>query len=364
MRKLKNLKISFIIITLLILNINAHGQTIHSNDFKEPYEDDNYRIAIKGNIKSIKEQEYSAIDYFGELKKDTIYETILVNLNEKKFPINYFQQTLNGVDKYAELTYINLNKIQEVKCLENNIIVELYKFEYDSRGNIIEFNEYKGGTLTGKEIVIYDKNNHEIEFKKYNEKGLLTEKAYSKYDVKGRIIEEESYFDWGYHSKYNYTYNNELLTQKFYYDDDILKRKTYYKYYDSKKKKEEIEDFLSGDKRVSQFNSQGSLVKIFTLESNGVKEDIETTKYDLNNNKVFEEDSYQKLFYTYNSQGNLIKKEIHFKDVENDEIIKKIILFEYDNYGNWIKAMESNFYGNNPIENEKKIIRERIITYE
>ena len=42
---------------------------------------------------------------------------------------------------------------------------------------------------------------------------------------------------------------------------------------------------------------------------------------------------------------------------------KKITLFEYDDKGNWIKSIESNFYVGNPIESPKKIITERKITY-
>ena len=58
----------------------------------------------------------------------------------------------------------------------------------------------------------------------------------------------------------------------------------------------------------------------------------------------------------------MIKEEIQYKG-EDIEISKKIILYEYDDKGNWIKSIESNFYDNNPLESAKKIITERKITY-
>jgi hypothetical protein len=268
---MKNLNRILITLSLIILNIYAYGQ-IHSNDFKEPYSD--YRgVPLKGYVKSIVEVEYSAVDYFGELKRDSIYETFFVNLNNKNFIISG-KEIKNGVETLVELTYINQNKIKEVRAVVNNTNTELIKFKYDNQGNIIECNTYKGDTLTGKEIAIYDINNNEIEFKRYNKKGSLADKETHKYDLKGRLIEFEGLYNWGFHSKSLYKYNNKLKVECLHFDKETLDSKTNYKYYESGKIKEEIEESINKSyvtKFVSQYNSDGNFVKKTRVDSDGKK---------------------------------------------------------------------------------------------
>lgn len=352
-------KISKILVILCLVFFNQYGWTqIHSNDFKEPYEDENGK-PLKGLVKSIEVEKYSVVDYFGELKKDSIYEVSIYNLNDKNYPLNAkFTDNKDGLVT-ADWTYLN-DKTKDVKVVKNDIIIEHVKFEFDDKGNIIECSRFKKGILDSKEIAVYD-NNKEIEFKRYNDEGVIAERTISKYDLKGRLIEYEGFHDWGYNSKYIYKYTNGLKTQVLYYNRDTLDSKSSYKYYETGKLKEEIEeDVKYGSKHISYYNSSGNFTERISIDSDGTKVILETNKYDSNNRIVY--DGYWNKYFEYNNKGNLIKEEIQYKG-EDIEISKKITLFEYDDKGNWIKSIESNFYVGNPIESPKKIITERKITY-
>lgn len=350
----------FVVLSLVIFNQYGWAQ-IHSNDFKEPYEDNRGR-PLKGSVKSIEVEEYSVIDYFGELKKDSIYEVSEYNLNDKNYPLSAKVMDYKDGQTTAEWTYIN-NKTKEVIAKQNDVIIEQAKFEFDDKGNIIECSRFKNGALDSKEFAVYDDNNKEIEFKRYNDEGVIAESNVSKYDLKGRLIEYEGFHDWGYKSKFLYKYSNGLKTQMLYFNRDTLEIKTSYKYYETGKLKEEIEDDVKyGSKYISFYNSSGDFIEKITVDSYGVKEILETKKYDSNKRIVYEEWSDRKKYLKYNDKGYLISEETQYKHKEW-ELSKKIILFEYDGKGNWIKSIESNFYVGNPIVSPKKIITERKITY-
>lgn len=355
-------KISKILVIICLVFFNQFGWAqIHSNDFKEPYEDENGK-PLKGSVKSIEVEKYSVVDYFGELKKDSIYEVGKIYLNDKNYPLSAKIIDYKEGQTSIEWTYIN-NKTKEVIAKQNDVVIEQVKFEFDNRGNIIECSRFKNGALDRKEFAFYDDNNKEIEFKRYNDKGIIAERTISKYDLKGRLIEYEGFHDWGYKSKYIYKYTNGLRTQVLYFDNDTLDSKTSYKYYETGKLKEEIEENVKyGSKYISYYNSVGNFTERVSIDSDGIKEILDTNKYDSNNRIVYDNDGYWKKYFEYNNTGNLIKEEIHYKG-EDVEISKKIILYEYDDKGNWIKSIESKFFDDNPLESPKKIITERKITY-
>lgn len=355
-------KISKISVILCLVFFNQYGWAqIHSNDFKEPYEDENGK-PLKGSVKSIEVEKYSVVDYFGELKKDSIYEVSKINLSDKNHPLSAKIIDYKEGQTSIEWTYIN-NKTKEVIAKQNDVVIEQVKFEFDNRGNIIECSQFKNGALQSKEFAVYDDNNNEIEFKRYNDKGIIAERTISKYDLKGRLIEYEGFHDWGYKSKYLYKYSNGLKNQMLYFNSDTLESKFSYKYNETGKLKEEVEeDFKDGSKYISRYNSAGNFTERVFIDSYGAKEILETKKYDSNNRIIYEEWSYEKKILQYNGKGYLIREEILYKG-DNRKSNKEITFFEYDDKGNWIKSIESKFFDDNPLESPKKIITERKITY-
>jgi antitoxin component YwqK of YwqJK toxin-antitoxin module len=348
------------VLNLLFINQTIWAQ-IHSKDFKEPYEDKRIGIALKGSIKSIETEEYSMIDYFGELKKDTIYNVSTFILNDNNFPVNAILTDYQDGLSTLDWTYFN-NKTKDFKAVKNDVVIEQVTFKFDDKGNILECSSFKNGALEGKEFAVYDRNNNEIEFKRYNDKGIVAESSISKYDLRGKLIEQEVFADWGYNAKYIYKYINGLKSEDLYFSNDILDKKTSYKYYETGKIKEEIEQHIKyGNKWISYYNLDGNFVQRVSIKTDGNKEILETTKYDSNKRIVFKESSYGKTYFKYNDKGYLIKEETQQRNYKG--LIKEVILYEYDYRGNWIKCIKSNFDEGNPIESPKKIIRERKITY-
>jgi hypothetical protein len=355
---MKTLSKIFVVLSLVFSNHYGWSQ-IHSNDFKEPYED-NHGKPLKGSVIKIEEEKYSVIDYFGELKKDSIYEVSQYNLNDKNYPLSAKIIDFKKGETTAEWTYIN-NKTKEVIVKQNDVVIEQVKFEFDDRGNIIECSSFKNGVLDSKEFAVYNENNKEIEYKRYNDKGIIAERTITKYDLNGRELEYEWHSEWK--GKLVYKYMNGKKTEMLYFSDDKLKEKNYYKYNSTGIIKEEIsEDIESNHKIIYYYNSKGNLIERVFFDSYGGKEILETNKYDVDNRIVYEDEGYWKKYYEYDNKGNLIKEETHYKS-ENSNLTKKIILFEYDVKGNWVKSIESNFYVGNPIESPKKIITERKIIY-
>ena len=357
---MKKIRKILVVLCLVIFNHYCLAQ-IQSNDFKEPYEDKCGRPLI-GSVQTIEEEKYSVIDYFGELKKDSIYEVSTYNLNEKNYPLSAKLFDFKDGQLVAEWTYVN-NKTKDLKVIQNDVVIEHYMFEYDDRGNIIECSHFKKDNLYSKEFAVYDLTNKEIEFKRYNEKGVIAERTINKYDLKGRLIEYEGFYDWGYKPRFVYKYTKGLKTEVLFFNRDTLDRKTTFKYHETGKLKEEIEQRVKyGIKYISYYNSAGNFIKRISIDNYGVQEILGTKKYDANNRITYEESTYDIKHLIYNDKGYLIREEIQYKD-EDKELRKKLTLFENDAKGNWIKMIESSFYGKNPIESPKKIIKERKITY-
>ena len=121
-------KISKIFVVLVLFIYHQYGWSqIHSNDFKEPYEDKSGR-PLKGSVKTIEEEKYSVIDYFGELKKDSIYEVSEFNLNDKNYPLRAKIIDYKEGQATIEWTYIN-NKTKEVIAKQNDVVIEQVNFE-------------------------------------------------------------------------------------------------------------------------------------------------------------------------------------------------------------------------------------------
>jgi YD repeat-containing protein len=64
-----------------------------------------------------------------------------------------------------------------------------YKFDYDSKGNLLRKRKYEDNTLTKTQISVFDKHNNEISWKKYNKEGILTKFECCKYE-NNKIVEK------------------------------------------------------------------------------------------------------------------------------------------------------------------------------
>ena len=265
---------------LIIVSCASKRTTMKENDLKE----------IKGNVKSIEE---------------------ITNQN------NPFIEKLNH--KLMLFNESN-NEIKEISCNSDGTVRAYQLFKYDYKGNRISFEEYNSkDSLLNKQLYLYnDKNNLiKIEWGKdqiweysYDENGNKIEwrmidskrninniQAKYKYDQEGRISSWDEYFN----GTYNYTHvlkydENSNETEENLFDRNGKLYSRYLKYYDAMGNITKYEDFV-----------KDSLIHLTT--------------------------------YDYDKYNNI--KKYNFFEPDGKLKSSVIIEYEYDNYGNWIKLVNS-----------------------
>jgi hypothetical protein len=326
---------------------------------------------LKGNVKSIEIIKYSAVEYFGVLKKDTIHKTIFINYDNKNNVINWKKISNRRGEETGEIIYTDKINFKERKSIENNTEIYIYQWKYDGNGNIIEYNKIRGDSILRKQTAIYNKDNKIIDYKEYESTGKLAWKKTWKYDLKGSLIEFENFNRSGYYSKDKFKYINGILAETLNYDEnDIKVSKTTHYYHKNAKIKEEIEEYFDTEytsKVISNYNQQGKIIskKEYNKENNIIRQF--TYQYDNMGNLILDSSKYGKEISLYDNKGNLIKSDhYYYKDdlsQEKDELTRVITTFEYDLIGNKIKEVSSYFYNNSLIEEDEKSVEDIIITY-
>jgi hypothetical protein len=326
---------------------------------------------LKGNVKSIEIIEYTAVEYFGELKKDTVYRTMSINLDINNNYLNWKKISKRKTEEIGEMTYTNEVNFKEIKRIRDNSEIDLSQWKYDSQGNIVEAYEYDGDSLTFKETATYNKSNKITEYKSYFKNGKLYWKKNWKYDLKNNLIEFVTISDDGYYDKETYKIENGKTIETISFDDkgNKVSRKKHY-YHTSGKIKEVVEEFYDSDyfsKIISRYNINGKPSSEFGYDKNSDISYKKSYEYDLMNNLKFYEDHHSKDKYTYDSKGNVLTHDVHYKTSKrthrNKKVTRVINSFEYDSVGNKIKEVTTFYLNDNLIEDGEKSVEERIITY-
>ena len=235
------------------------------------------KLGFKGKVKSVETIYYYAVEKSGKITKG--------DTSTKAFYL--FNKQGNLQEKLTDFYYGSQYKTKYVYDSQNNLI---QNYIYDSYGDldkkIIYKNDNKGNKI---EELIYDENDSLI--KKYT----------YVYDLRGNLKKEFEYNPQGLKSKKTYKYDlkGNLKKEKFYRSNGELDGKYIYKY-----------------------DSQGKVIAKYWF----------TTKVWLTLKLTY------KNTYKYNSQGDLIEEILYKNDgsIEN----KRSYEYEYDNQGNWIRAIE------------------------
>jgi nitrous oxidase accessory protein NosD len=123
------------------------------------------KLNLNGNIKSIREFSYKAIEKLGDIQKG----------KAGFFYYNFFSN--KG------------NKIEDNRYNPDGSLVKKYIYKYNSKGNRIEENQFTSEDILIRKITYkYDKKKNIIEDNSYTPEGKQDKKYTYKYDNKGNII--------------------------------------------------------------------------------------------------------------------------------------------------------------------------------
>ena len=243
---------NYLIIFLILFSCSANNK---KNDLQ--------RENLKGNVKSVKEVSYEAVDKFGKItkgKKDWAWYDSKSNSNikfDKKGNLIEYSDFSSEGELYSkhistyddngkfieEIKYdkdgkkVFITKIKEVENgnareykrydLEGNLILKGIS-KYDDNHNLIESSRYKAdGSLDSKIIYKYDENDNKIEYSMYKSDGTLIYQDKSKFDKNGNEVEVNYYGSEGElmaKANYQYTFDdkNNWITRTL-IEDDIPK---------------------------------------------------------------------------------------------------------------------------------------------
>ena len=351
---MKNIKFIIVCICLLLVSKKLDAQIDPPNfHYKK----------LKGDVKSLKMLEYEAVEYFGELKKDSASRTTYLNFDYKNNVLNW--REISKGRKYknndsGEVIYTYDLNFFEAKEINRSGIVKIDQWKYDNNGNIIEKNEYQGDSITKKEIATFNKNNKITEYKIYYYNGKLVNRKTWTYNLSNQLIEFSDHS-----SKEIYKYKSGLLFEKNSFDakgNSISK--TSYFYYKNRILERTVEVFINSEYdskniNISRYNSKGIIIS--KIEFDRYNDTVYHAIFNMKSLLVEESNNHSKDIYTYDNNDKLIKEEnLYFEDKKPSG--RTTIVYSYDSKGNVIKKLIT-YYENMLEEKDKKYIVEMIISY-
>lgn len=149
------------------------------------------KLKLSGNIRTIEQRGFKAIEKFGEV----ISESSIIDIHDSnsliQFDANGNIISINLLDLEGniggKIYYTYLNQIQKIPVQGHKLEGEL---KYDGNQNVSEIIYYnEDGTLDFKIINKFDKSNNLIEKKIYEAQGVLNAITKHKFDNFGNIIE-------------------------------------------------------------------------------------------------------------------------------------------------------------------------------
>jgi hypothetical protein len=345
----------FAFLVLILWHSNVNGQS--SFWAISPFSSDISKE--KGDIESYMLIEYEAIDYFGQLKKINEDNRTDVFFFDDKNRFIKSTRTENGkIGRTITASYFNGDEIARIKYYENGELnISEYKYKFDDRGNIIEYNRFRNDTLIHKEIDFFDQNDSLVEHREYGEDGKLGWKRNWVFDFNGNITEEKHWNNYGYfsHHTFEYSNNKKIKAAKFSLKGEKV-QETKYSYDETDKLLFKIITYFESadynrefQKKTYKYNSQGKIIeeKLYgaTTLSNlkpffdQEPQHFEKTEYDSKNRITLNENEFGKKTYRYDASDNLIQTErYHFS---TDDFSKYTSSYEYDSKGNWTKEINT-----------------------
>ncbi|MBK7095063.1 MAG: hypothetical protein IPH57_08460 [Saprospiraceae bacterium] len=323
-------------------------------------ENDRESLNLKGNVKSIEECTFKAIEYFGEVEIDysdfdnfcsgklkrIIFNSFGNIIEENHYGRTQMNREISNKNEIIERKFYNgsmqnfvLRSKTKNKYNDRGICIEVSKFNqngstnfknkyddegntteeiyydqkgamyrktkstYDERGKLIEEIRYdENGAISSKTKSIYDDKGNTTEEIYYDQKGAISSKTTSAYDEKGKLIEEINYDEKGAISsktKFIYDQRGNHIEDIYYNKEEAKNVKTKY-IYDDRNNCVEVIEVGSGDCiRItkSKYDDNGNVVEAQTIDENNKLLDKMINKFDKNGNCIEE--------YEYVSNGGV-----------------------------------------------------------
>jgi len=308
---------------------------------------------LKGNVKSVKQFTYEAMEKFGKVEmgpkiKDALH--FYRRYNPKGQMIEEVVYASKGFRMEGRTQWVYDSKGNDVQVREFNssgyliaqslkiyedgrlkektrldkdqLIIYTVLYDYDQEGNWTESSQYNGyGELEKKVINRYDSLGNRIE--------------YGYYDSNGALIEKKTYvLD---------KHDRELEYRLFHSGGLEIKRVSRY---DSLGRLRQVDRFTETevnwlDRNVYTYNREGQLIKRDFLSAFGA---ITKTIYQYNDRgRISSSVEYdakdrikREITYQYDDKGRLLKVLAHHPK----DSIRKKTTYEYDSWGNWTQKVD------------------------
>ena len=264
----------------------------------ENKENDLDKVNLKGNVKSVFDISFEAVEKFGKITKG------------------------------AEITYSNH---------------DIYKRErtvYNDKGNKIEKDSHNNsqGSLTHKDTFEYDDKGNQIEWRSYVSDGSLQSKVTYRYDDKGNIIENRTInSDGNLNDGWTYEYDDKgnHIKSRHYYDSFLNNLDNFTYEHDDKGNVIEFKKYnKDGElnyKQKNRWNDKGNLIEYSKYDKDGKLTFRRTIQHDKGNiierkdydkkNKLKDKTNYE---YKFDDKENWIQK-IIFKNDKVTHIVERDI---------------------------------------
>jgi|GEM_PF-3916187 len=247
------------------------------------------------------------------LFKDGIIDGRIVysyNLNGDTLVVKKFNELEFELSR-TEYVYNATGKIVEKKYFDEGIMFRNDAIDYDANGLKTEFKHFEKNKLDYVVKYVYDTENREVEWMRYNAEGIPEQKGTSEYNDKGWKTDSVYYFSGVVDIKVKCEYDaaGRLTLQTIYTGDGSLFSKTEYKYNHTG---------LMTEKNL--YDHQNVIVKRYEYEyeKDGQYKQI----------KVYKEGGFIDEFWRFKYGYNFLPK--HQEFLNNIEVPKKVRRYSYE----------------------------------
>jgi hypothetical protein len=356
-----------------------------------------------GNIRTIKQRFYHAIDKFGEVHRDKLIVPQWPLGHSENFDFE-FDVSGNLLSKCVYFPYVRYkvpyspdiivntplvrirftyrdNRLIEINANTSGIVEETQNYEYLRYFDLANFFSIPGDDYTEEMDKLVDINNSPIVKFEYNDSGMKIKETSLNVDGKVEKVTEFNYIDENkikevtVFDKENrilrkiiYKYNDEglLIEIRDYGVDGLIKTRSDLFYYDGNRNVKQRTVFNKIGKIIDQYyfaedgklsqhdynkysNQKGKWSYYYSYHVDGNYEVNETmddnfrkNTFDKHNNLIKTSNNASYTEFKYN-ENLLINMKIEFKAygaVYKDEIIDKIVYqYKYDLFNNWIERV-------------------------